>query len=220
MRKQERAGGREVSVLEKIAYFQNRRDEIPNQELAKELARTSSVKGIREIAASLSNENQNIRADCLKVLYEIGSLKPELIAEHAGSFLELLGDRNNRLVWGAMIALSTIAELKSSMIGRHAEEIMRVMEKGSVITVDNGVKTLALVASKELALRKKLVPFLFTHLQDCRAKKVPQHSENTLVAVDARNKARFIEVLSNRLPDLSPRQAQRVKKVIAQATTR
>ena len=56
-----------MSVLNKIAYFQNRRDEVPNQELAKELAQTKNRRGIREIAENLGHKNQNIQSDCLKV---------------------------------------------------------------------------------------------------------------------------------------------------------
>lgn len=48
-------GGREreredLSVLKKIAYLQDKKDEAPNQELAKELIETNNVDGIREIA--------------------------------------------------------------------------------------------------------------------------------------------------------------------------
>ena len=39
-----------MSVLNKIAYFQNRRDEVPNQELARQLAEKKNKKGIQEIA--------------------------------------------------------------------------------------------------------------------------------------------------------------------------
>ncbi|MCI0618234.1 hypothetical protein L0244_35095, partial [bacterium] len=99
-----------MSVLNKIAYFQNRRDEVPNQMLARELAEKKNKKGIREIAENLWSENQNVQSDCLKVLYEIGFLNPNLIAEYAGDFLKLLKSKNNRMVWGSMIALSTIAK--------------------------------------------------------------------------------------------------------------
>ncbi len=78
-----------MSTLDKIAFFQNRRDEVPNQILAKELAETKNVDGIREIAANLENKNKNIRSDCLKVLYEIGYLDPDLIADYWSAFLEL-----------------------------------------------------------------------------------------------------------------------------------
>ena len=207
------------SVLDRIAFYQNRRDEVPNQELAQQLAQADNRQGIREIAENLANKNPSVRADCLKVLYEVGYIEPGLIAEHVESILSLLHEKNNRLVWGAMIALSTIAELKSAAIGRHAEEIMIIMESGSVITADNGVKTLAGVASKEPRLRKKLVTFLFDHLRTCRPKDVPQHAEKTLVAVDRQARAEFIRILDGRLPDLSPAQAKRVKKVISTAGT-
>ena len=57
-----------------------------------------------------------IASDCIKTLYEVGYLKPELIAPYVGDFLKLIKSRENRLVWGGMLALSTIAALKS---GRH-----------------------------------------------------------------------------------------------------
>jgi hypothetical protein len=207
------------SVLPRIAFYLDRRDEVPNQELAAELAQADNRLGIREIAENLSNKNPNIRADCLKVLYEVGYIRPELIADHVEAILALLHEKNNRLVWGAMIALSTIAELKSAAIGRHSEEIMRIMENGSVITIDNGVKILAGVASKEPRLRGNLLAFLFDHLKSCRPKDVPQHSEKTLVAIDRQSRAQFITILTGRLPELSPSQAKRVSKVISSAGT-
>ena len=70
-----------MSVLNKIAFYQNRRDEIPNQEVAQALAQTRSQADIREIAENLWNKEPNIQSDCLKVLYELGYLAPELIAD-------------------------------------------------------------------------------------------------------------------------------------------
>ena len=59
-----------MSTLPRIAYYQNRRDEVPNQELAKELAAKKDRQGIQEIAANLWSEYSQIQSDCLKVLYE------------------------------------------------------------------------------------------------------------------------------------------------------
>ena len=80
-----------MSVLSKIAFFQNRRDEVPNQELAKALASRKDCKGIREIGENLWHDNAQVQSDCLKVLYEIGYLEPALIAEGVGDFIKLLG---------------------------------------------------------------------------------------------------------------------------------
>ena len=65
-----------MSVLNKIAFYQNRRDEVPNQQFAKELAETENKAGIKEIAKNLKHKNKSVQSDCLKVLYEIGYLKP------------------------------------------------------------------------------------------------------------------------------------------------
>jgi hypothetical protein len=206
-----------MTVLNKIAYFQNRRDEVPNQELAGELVGSKDTAGIREIAENLWNKDHNVANDCIKVLYEIGYLAPELIADYVGDFLKFMKSRNNRMVWGAMLALSTIAALKADEIYPRVGEIEQVMETGSVITIDNGVKILAIMASKNEAYRSEIFPYLLNHLTTCRPKDVPQHSEKTLMAVNAANKGEFIAVLEKRTVDLQGAQVTRVKKVIKEA---
>ena len=206
-----------MTVLNKIAYFQNRRDEVPNQELARELVESKDTAGVREIAENLWNEDRNVANDCIKVLYEIGYLAPELIADYVGDFLKFMQSRNNRMVWGAMMALSTIAALKADEIYPSVGEIEQVMETGSVITIDNSVKILAIVASKNETYRAEVFPYLLNHLATCRPKDVPQHSEKTLVAVNAANKGEFIAVLEKRMVDLKGAQVTRVKKVIKEA---
>jgi hypothetical protein len=209
-----------MSALKRIAYFQNRRDEGPNQELARDLAQKKDREGIREIAENLWNKDRNVQSDCLKVLYEIGYIDPRLIAGYVADFLRLLKSKNNRLVWGSMIALGTVAELEADAIFEHVEEIKRAMAAGSVITKDNGVKALARVASKKEAYRRAIFPFLADHLATCRPKDVAQHAEKTLVAVDGENKQVFVAVLEKRMVDLSGAQATRVKKVIKDAEKR
>ena len=97
---------RVMSALERIAHFRNRRDEVPNQELARDLAARKDRAGIREIAENLWNKDKGIQADCVKVLYEVGYLNPHWSPPYAEEFLKLLKSKNNRLVWGGMIALA------------------------------------------------------------------------------------------------------------------
>jgi hypothetical protein len=208
-----------MSALDRIAHLQNRRDEVPNQELARELAVQKDRADIREIAENLWNKDKNIQADCVKVLYEIGYIDSSLIAGFAEDFLKLLRSRNNRLVWGGMIALSTIAELRADFVHTHLKEILKAMSAGSVITVDNAIKTLALAASND-AYRPAIFPHLLEHLRTCRPKDVPQHAEKSLPAVGASNKDEFIAVLEIRMEDLSGAQVNRVKKVIREAASR
>jgi hypothetical protein len=202
-------------VLKKIAFFQNRHDQVPNQELAKELVRTKNTKGIAEIAENLWNkENKNIPSDCLKVLYEIGYISPELIAEHVDDFLRLLTSKNNRIVWGGMIALGTIADLKSKEIGEHIDEVIHTMELGSLITVVWGVKTLSKVAAKQEQYKKKIFPVLLKQLNSCLARDIPMHLESILPILDEKNKTKFLAMVESRRKEMTPAQLNRLKKVL------
>lgn len=206
-----------MSALDRIAHFSNRQDELPNRELARDLAATKDRKGIREIVANLWNKDNDIQADCIKVLYEVGYIDGKLVAEYAEDFVKLLKSSNNRLVWGGMIALGTVARLKPEVVFAHLAEIKKTMETGSVITVDNSVQVLAQAASNGGKYSKAMFPVLMAHLKTCRPKDVPQHSEKTLPAVSAANKSEFVKVLQKRMADLSGSGLARVKKVVKAA---
>ncbi|MEW6029227.1 MAG: hypothetical protein ACOYZ8_16845 [Chloroflexota bacterium] len=208
-----------MTILNRIAHFQNRRDEVPNQELARDLAANKDKAGVREIAEHLWDKNANIAADCIKVLYEVGYIDPSLIAAYVEDFVRLLKSRNNRLVWGAMTALAEAARVNPGGVFRHLPEIKKAMDEGSVITVDNAVKALAFTAAAKGEYNKAIFPILLKHLQTCRPKDVAQHSEKSLPAVDAANKAEFIKVLEKRMDDLSGSALARVKKIVKQANS-
>ncbi len=206
-----------MSVLDKLASAQGRRDDVPNQELARELAQSRDEEAIRELVAHLHDRDRKIQSDCIKTLYEIGYLAPELIAPYVDEFLALLHSRNNRLVWGGMIALSTIAHLQAPALFQHRQAIQRAIDQGSVITVDRGIRTLSTVAAQDAAYRRALFPYLLAHLHTCRPKDVPARAEAILAAVDDTNRQAFIEALQQRMPDMSPSQARRLRKVLAAA---
>jgi|SRR6185503_5228632 len=207
-----------MSVIDKLAHSLGRRDEVPNQELARDLAEKKDQKGIREVAENLWNTDKNIQADCIKVLYEVGYIEPKLIADYAEDFVKLLKSKNNRLVWGGMTALAEVAKANPDAVFKHFDAIKKAKETGSVITVDNAISTLAYTAAND-KYNKAIFPYLLKHLSSCRPKEVPQHSEKTLPAVNTSNKNEFIKVLEKRMEDLSGGGLSRVKKVIKQAQT-
>jgi len=206
-----------MSILNRLAHSLGRRDEVPNQELARDLAAKKDKKGIREIAENLWNKDKNIQADCIKVLYEIGSIEPKLIADYAEDFAKLLKSRNNRLVWGGMTALADVAKANPDLVFQHFDAIKKAKETGSVITVDNAISTLAWTAAGNRKYNTAIFPYLLKHLSYCRPKEVPQHAEKSLPAVNTGNKTEFIKVLEKRMEDVSGSGLARVKKVIKQA---
>jgi hypothetical protein len=207
-------GSKSMSVLQKLACMQNGRDQVPNKELAKELAEKRNVEEIKEIAENLWNKDKNIQSDCASVLEEIGHLAPELIEDYVSDFLKLLSSNNNRLVWGAMITLSIVADRKPKQIFDNLDDIVEAIEKGSVITRDNGIKTLAIVASGNEEYNEAIFPFLIEHLKRCRPKDVPQHAESIMCAVTLENQVRYIDVLKQRFDTPSSSQQRRVKKLL------
>jgi len=209
-----------MNVLDRLASSLGQRSDIPNQELARDLTQKKDKEDIRELVENLWNKNSNIASDCIKTLYEIGYLQPELIAPYVNDFLRLIRSRENRLVWGGMLALATIAALKPAEIFAQVEWVMKATREGSVITTDNGIKTLAGVAGCKEEYNRVIFPFLMEHLETCRPKEVPQHAESTLAAVNRANQKKFIEVLNQRMDELSATQADRVKKVIRAAETK
>jgi len=202
-----------MSALDKIAFFQNRRDEVPNQQLARELAENEDKVGIAEIAENLQHKNKSVQSDCLKVLYEIGYLKPDLIAIYVSDFLELLKSKNNRMVWGAMIALATIADKKPREIYAKIEDVTAAIQKGTLITVVWGVKTLAKLAAADNTYKQKIFPILMTQLKTCIPRDFPMHAESILPAIDPKNKNEFLSIIENRKTEMTTAQLARLKKV-------
>jgi len=205
-----------MSTLQKIAWFQGRRDEVPNQELAKELADNEDTAGIQEIAENLWHKEKNVRSDCIKVLYEIGYLRPDLIALYVEDFLKLLKEKNNRLVWGGMIALGTIAHLQPEEIGKHLDDVLRTVENGSVITQVSGMRVLANVAAGAPQHSPRIFPFLLDQLKTCTPRDVPTHTENILPAITPENKNEVLTIIELRRPEFTAAHEKRMKKVLKQ----
>lgn len=201
-------------MLEKLACMLGRNDETPNIELAKELCRNNDTAGIKEIADGFIGADKAIANDCIKVLYEVGERKPELITGYVNDFISHLRSKNNRLAWGSMTALAKIAEHAPKPIFEKLSVVTAAYKDGSVITVDNSISVFAGLCKADEGCAKEVLPILINHLQKCRSKDVPQHAKRASVCFNSENAGAFIEVLEKRLPDLAPTGQARVKKML------
>lgn len=203
-----------MSILNKLASAFNRRDEVLNIELAKQVAIKNDAKAIVELAEHLNNKDKNIQSDCVKVLDEIAKLKPSLVAPVATELVKLLDNKNNRLQWGAMAALDSITSEKPELIYKALAKIIDVSDKGSVITNDHCVGILIkLCAVKRYA--KDAFTLLNERLLKSPTNQLPMYAENALPVIDDTNKIVFIKTLSSRLDDIEKDTKRlRVEKVI------
>lgn len=204
-------------LISKLASSLGRRDEEPNILLAAEIVRKNQPAAIRELVASLESRNAHIQNDCIKVLYEVGSRKPKLIAPYANTFLGLLEHKNNRLQWGGMTALASIAGENPKWTYDSIPIILKAAEKGSVITRDNAVKILISLATQKLYL-SRVFPLLMEQLLGSPTNQLPMYAENILPLVGAGQKAVFIKTLQSRLPEVEQEsKKRRLEKLIRKA---
>jgi hypothetical protein len=193
---------------------------VPNQDLAKQITAKNDKAGVQELVDHLSHKSKDIQNDCIKVLYEIGVLKPALIASYAKVFLALLVHKNNRLQWGGMTALSCITLENPKAIYAALPKIMDAANNGSVITRDQAVNILIKLCSvKQYA--DAAFTLLVEQLTSCPTNQLPMYAENSIPVINEKNKARFIKALSSRFDDLEKdTQRKRIEKVIKKVNSK
>lgn len=195
----------------------DRRDEVPNQELARQIAAAGDKKGVQELIENLNNKNKGIQADCIKTIYEIGMLKPKLIAGFHAELVTLLDSKNNRLQWGAMTALNTITAENPKVIYNALAKIIAVADSGSVITNDHCVGILVkLCTVKEYA--SDVFSLLNERLLKSPTNQLPMYAEMALPVINDKNKMLFTNTLTARLPEIEKASKRiRVEKAIKKA---
>ena len=134
---------------------------------------------IKELVDNLSNKDKKIRSDCVKVLYEIGEKSPELIAPYHEDFGKLLGSHEDRLVWGAVTALDSIALVEPEGVYLLLPEIMKAADGESVIARDHAVGVLTKLATLG-AYSGACIPLLLKQLKTCPDNQFPMYVEMSL----------------------------------------
>ncbi len=207
-----------MSVLDKLASALERNDERPNVELAEALVAKPDRKAIATLADALSTGTVAIQNDAIKVLYEIGERAPDLVASHADAFFALLASKSNRNVWGAMSAIDSITGVKAKEVATHLKAILAAADKGSVITKDKAMSTLAKLA---LAGEPKAMPALLDRLETAAPNQFPMYAEVALPAVTDAHTTRFRAILEARLKVMDAAAKRiRVEKVLRKLARR
>ena len=208
-----------MSVLHQLATALGRRDEVPNQELARRIVRERDAAAVQELVENLWHNNKAIPSDCIKVLYEIGAANPDLIANYYNEFGKLLESKNNRLVWGAMMALDTIVLKQPKGVHRLLSKILKTADSsGSVIARDHAVGILAKLATLK-PYRRDSIALLLEQLMSCPNNQFAMYVEMSAPVIDAENKERFRQLIEKRSAELERESAKkRVAKVLKKLT--
>lgn len=203
-----------MSIINQLASVQGINSTAPNKLLARQLVADQNRTGVKELVDNLNNKNKRIQSDCIKTLYEAGEQDPKLIAPHADAFIQLLDNKNNRMVWGAMTALSACAPLVTEKLYNVITRIVDIADKGTVITRDHAVNILvSLSVHKEYA--PDTLPLLFEQILAAPVNQMPTYAEKTLAVVDAAHKQQLLDVIRKRMPDIEGEaKLKRLEKVM------
>ncbi|MDA4128137.1 MAG: hypothetical protein OK422_01525 [Thaumarchaeota archaeon] len=203
-----------MGVIGRLATSLGRKDEVPNTELAKQIAARGDGKAVKELVDGLKSSNKAIQSDCIKVLYEIGERKPALIADYDSDFLALLDSGDNRMVWGAMTALDSITLLSPKSVHSALGKIIRGADGGSVITRDHAVSILIKLYSLKL-YSEEAFPLLLKQLKLSPTNQLPMYAEKAAGIINDGNKSVFIRTLTTRLSEIEKdSKRRRVEAVI------
>jgi len=199
--------------IEKTAYYLGVRSEEPNQALGKSLADDNNEAGIKEMIDHLYDKNKSLASDCLKVVYEASYHNPKLIVNYLETFIDLLNSKNNRMVWGAMIAISSIAGIAPSLVHPYKGLIKEKIETGTVITSVHGVQTLIKIAHDK-DYYKEYIDELFDILKNTRPVDFPKRAELMISMLNPADHEQFTQIIYSREPELSNAGIKRIKKAL------
>ena len=203
-----------------LASGQGRRDEAPNIALAQQIAMHADELAVAGLVLLLQHKKNDIKNDAIKVLYEVGELKPHLLKPHLDAFWGILTGKNNRLQWGAMTAIRTLTPDNPAAIYAKLPVILLVAYQGSVITRDQAVMILIALAGKE-QYHQDAIALLLEQLTKSPENQLPMYAERSLPILVREDYADFTQVLEMRLPDMeSLTKKKRVEKVILQVRKR
>jgi HEAT repeat protein len=202
-----------MSVLSRLATALGRNDERPNVELAEALVAEPDNNAIAELVRALSTASQAVRNDAIKVLYEIGERRPDLLDGYANAFFKTLKSRNNHMVWGGLSALAAIATMQAPALAARLPEILAAADRSSVIAKDKAMSILAQLAAAGYA--EAALPMLLDRLETAAPNQFPMYAELAAPVVDVAREDRLRRILETRLAGIpQPAKRARIEKVL------
>lgn len=198
-----------MTVLDRLAGALERRDEQPNVALAEDIVARDDKAAIVELAEAVRSGPARQANDALKVLYEVGARRPDLVGGQCPVFIEALKSSSNRQVWGAMTALDAVAEQRAETLVAELPAIIAAADRGSVIAKDHCNSILVKLA--RAGYGDKAVPLLVERLKTAAPNQFPSYAEAMAPVIPPEDRPGFLAVLKARLGGIV--QASKRKRV-------
>jgi HEAT repeat protein len=203
-----------MNIADQLANAIGRSDEAPNIALAEKIAKAGDKKAVKELIDLLDHKKSAVRNDVIKVIYEIAERKVDLVIPYTDAILQLLDHKDNRMIWGAMTALTAISSKKPEKMADHLPEILDAMDNGSVITRDHGIMILCAVAEIKKH-HEDCMELLLEQLEKAPVNQVPMYAEKIAAVISKSFEKKFEKILLSRKDVLAmPAKQKRIEKLI------
>lgn len=166
-----------MGLPDQLASALDRRDEQPNIELAKQLAKQTELSGeVLELISIVKHGNKPEQHDAIKVLYELADLKPNAFADKLEFVFDLLKTKDNRVLWGALTLLSKICAFNLDTTFENLPQILDAAGRGSVIAKDATFEILLALANSG-SYQDQAGKHVVSFLTDAAPNQLPMYAE-------------------------------------------
>ena len=206
-----------MSISDRFSRSNGTRNEQLNKQLAKEIVTARDQELVNEVIGVLkTSQSADVLSDGLKVVEMIGEEAPELVETAFETVLGLLDHQQNKIQWRAMSALSTFCEFHPTALYEQLGKILKIMDSGSVITRDHGVRILIMLYQKA-NYRNTLTQLLKEQILMAPDNQLGQYAEKWMAVIDREDIPLLIKQLEVRQQDLtSPSHQKRISRVLQQ----
>ncbi|XOV93136.1 MAG: hypothetical protein ACFHWX_00205 [Bacteroidota bacterium] len=211
-----------MGITDKLASSLGRKDQRPNIELGKSIARSQDLSALDEIKQLLNDDDMptDIIADLLKTLESVGENIPELIKGFYPEIKKYLYHPKNQIVWRAMCVMAQIAPYHRSGVFDDLPTIIKIMDEGSVITRDHGINIL--VDLYHNGIQKDFItPLLEEQIIRAPDNQLGQYAEKWMKVIQTEDIGKLLGILEERFPDLvNEAHRKRVERIMKKLTKR
>ena len=202
-------------IIDQLSSHLGDRTQNPNKALAHEIITSQNEEALNVIRKTLKEETDiDTIADLLKVLEVMGELDSGFSQSCFPEIFQHLNHSSNKIQWRAMSALSTIAEFHTDKIYTELPLILNLMELGTVVTRDHGVKILLCLYSSE-KYQQEIAPLLAEQVLGAPDNQVGQYAEKWSKIINQEHIPLIVDTLEARATELDkPTHQKRASKIL------
>jgi HEAT repeat protein len=181
-----------------------------------EIVAGTGPRGVDHYVRALADEKESVSSQAARVIEEVGSVKPALLAPHLERLIGALSSEHTRVAQAAAQALPQLARVAPAKVARHLPTLQAALQAPSPIAQDGLVHTLVALCLASVTYQRRLIESFERALREADDKALPRWAEAILPALKGEPYAQVRAVVERRLgdPQLPRPVAQRVADVL------